>query len=119
MRIKQNNQWVIIIFLTIVIDLGVRFATNFEMSLVIRVEAFLFLLTSVVLFILYRQSPPTTRKGNWIQLLIIFSYALAGIRSAIWAAGQPVYLANLTILIIGIIASFIFVVRQQTTGKSN
>jgi peptidoglycan/LPS O-acetylase OafA/YrhL len=110
---RQTILWIGIILAVTAIDLGVRFGMSFEIMRVIRIEAVLFLLTSVVLFALYRSNPRTIGRRRTIQIVLVASFALAGIRAAIWAAGQPVFWANLAILILAGVIIGVFTIRRR------
>jgi hypothetical protein len=111
---RQPVLWSSIILATIVIDLGVRFGMPFDLIRVTRVEAFLFLATSVLLFVLYKHTPWTAGKNRTFQVVLVASYALAGIRAAIWAAGQPVFHANIAILSLAVVAVVVVKIRRRT-----
>lgn len=101
---KRGLVWTGIILAATALDLGARFALGLEFELVLWVEALIFVVTSLVLYGLYRenQASPGWRRG--LQLVLIASFLLAALRSAIWASGQPVTLANAIIFGLGVVA---------------
>ena len=84
------------------LDYGVRLGTKFNMVWVIRVEAVLFLATSLVLWILRRRNPVQVRWQRAVQLGLVVFFALGGLRSALWAAGLAVGRANIVVLVVGL-----------------
>ena len=96
--------WAVVSLATLAIDLAVRFGLQPDFRVVLWIEGCVFLLAGLVLLRLSRQAPaqPGWRRG--LQILLIGGFALGGLRSLLWAAGNPVYRANLKILIIAVLA---------------
>lgn len=91
----------------------------FELQRVVRVEAVLFVATSLVLLALYRRDPRATGWRRTLQVVLVAAFALAGIRAAIWAAGKPVFWANLTVLMLAAVAVGVLVFRRRADRKRN
>jgi peptidoglycan/LPS O-acetylase OafA/YrhL len=115
---RQLALWVGVILVATAIDLAVRFGMPFDLQLVVRVEAVLFLATSLVLSALYRRQPRATGWRRKLQAVLVASFALAGVRSAIWAAGQPVYRANLAVLALAAVATVVLLVRRRARRRA-
>jgi len=115
---RQLVLWVGVIVVATAIDLGVRIGMAFDLQRVVRVEAALFLATSLVLFALYRYQPRATGWRRKLQAVLVASFALAGVRSAIWAAGQPVYWANLAVLALAAVATVVLLVRRRARRRA-
>jgi hypothetical protein len=81
---KRGLVWTGIILAATALDLGARFALGLEFELVLWIEALIFV------------------RG--LQLVLIASFLLAALRSAIWASGQTVTLANAMIFGLGMVA---------------
>lgn len=96
-------RWLGVVLIATAIDLLVRFALPFDLSRVLRVEAALFPLTGLALFLLFRSEPRASPGWRRVQIVVIAAFPLAGIRSGLWAAGLPVQRANLVVLAIGIV----------------
>jgi hypothetical protein len=97
-------QWIAVILLATALDLGVRFGLQPDFRVSLWIEGGTFLLTAAVLLWLYRIHParPGWRRG--LQVLLVAAFALGGLRSLLWAAGNPVTRANLKVLVLGVIA---------------
>lgn len=75
-----------------------RFAMPFDLERVLRVEALLFPSTGLMLLWLMRRQPTTAGHRRNLQWVLVAAFALAGLRSALWALGIPVMVANATVL---------------------
>jgi hypothetical protein len=89
-------------------DLGVRFGVQPDFRVSLWVEAAVFLVASGVLLALYRRAPAAAGWTRGLQVVLIASFGLAALRSAIWASGRPVTHANLVILVLGLAAWIIW-----------
>jgi hypothetical protein len=86
------------IFLTVgLLDFAVRLGTGWSTTWVIRAEAALFLSAAFGLLMLHRHRAPPSAGARVIQLGLVASLALGGLRAACWAMGMPVRYANLAI----------------------
>jgi hypothetical protein len=101
---KRGLVWTGIILAATALDLGARFALGLEFELVLWIEALIFVVTSLVLYGLYRENPASPGWRRGLQLVLIASFLLAALRSAIWASGQTVTLANAMIFGLGVVA---------------
>ena len=95
---KRGLVWSGVILTAAALDLGVRFSLSLQFASVLWIEVVIFLATALVLFRLYRvdQASPGWRRG--LQAVLVASFALGALRSAIWASGRPVTQANAVVL---------------------
>jgi hypothetical protein len=106
-------RWVTLIVVVAAIDLAARFALPFDLTRVLVVETVLFLGTALAMATLISRAPPRRR---WLRVLLwvfAWSFALAAVRTGIWAAGQPVTRANAIVLALGVIVLVAAWVRHQ------
>lgn len=96
-------KWTGVFLLIGLLDYGVRLLTHFDMSIVVPAEAVLFLGSSLLLWRLQRRSPAPVHWQHLVQLILVASFALGGLRSALWALGLAVSTANLIVLVMGVI----------------
>lgn len=80
------------------VDLLARFVFGFDMAKVVPMEAIIFL-ASAILFALLARTPDAGLRRLDLWLAAVF--ALAALRSALWATGLDVVVANMVILIVG------------------
>ena len=111
-------QWTGVVLLAAALDLGVRFGLQPDFSVSLWIEGGIFLVTAAVLFWLYRRAParPGWRRG--LQVLLVASFVLGGLRSLLWAAGNPVTRANLKILVLGVVAWAYFARRRRNALRA-
>jgi len=80
------------------LDLLARVVFGFDMAKVVPVEASLFLVAAILFALFGRTSdaadPGVRRADLWLAVL----FALASLRSGMWAAGLDVYVAKMVIL---------------------
>lgn len=100
---RRGLTWAGVILAATVLDLGTRFVLGLEFEAVLWIESLVFIVTALVLYQLFRSDPaaPGWRRG--LQVVLIAAFALAALRSIIWASGQPVTRANAIILVLGIV----------------
>jgi hypothetical protein len=107
------------IFLTVgLLDFAARLGTGWSMTWVTRAEAALLLSAAFGLLILHRRSPPRAARARVVQLGLVASLALGGLRAALWAMGMPVQQANLAIGVLALVggASVLWRRRTRTAG---
>jgi hypothetical protein len=95
-------KWTIIFLATGLVDYGLRLATRFNMDWVVPLEAVLFFGAGYLFWRLERRNPAQVPWQHVVQLVVVASFALGGLRSALWALGLPVSRANLVILLLGV-----------------
>jgi protein-S-isoprenylcysteine O-methyltransferase Ste14 len=102
--LRRSAPWIAVVLAALAIDLAVRFGLHPDFRFTLWIEGGVFLLAALVLLGLYHREPaqPGWRRG--LRVALIGAFALGGLRSLMWAAGQPVYRANLKILIIAVLA---------------
>ena len=97
----------------VVAEAVVRFAMPFNLTRVLVVEALLFFAAAVVIIILIQRPPFATGWRRRLQWIVVWFFILGGIRAAIWALGQPVMRANITILLLGIVVLIANRIRRR------
>ena len=110
---RRGLTWAGVILAATVVDLGTRFVFGLEFEAVLWIESLVFVVAALVLYRLFRSDPaaPGWRRG--LQVVLIASFALAALRSAIWASGQPVTLANAIILVLGVVGWLVWRYRRK------
>lgn len=117
-RLFTALQWTGVILLAATLDLGVRFGLQPDFSVSLWVEGGIFLVTAAVLFWLYRRAPGRPGWRRSLQVLLVGGFVLGGLRSLLWAAGNPVSRANLKILVLGVVAWAYFARRRRNTARA-
>ena len=81
---RRGLVWTGVILLATALDLGARFAFGLDFETALWIEVVVFLATALVLYRLYLKDPaaPGWRRG--LQVVLVFSFALGALRSAIW-----------------------------------
>jgi hypothetical protein len=115
---RRGLVWTGIILAATALDLGARFALGLEFGLVLWIEALLFVVTALVLYGLYREEPASPGWRRGLQLVLIASFVLAALRSAIWASGQSVTAANAIVLVLGAAAWMVWRYRPRSKSMS-
>ena len=92
-RIRRSAPWILILCLATVADWLVRVRSDFDMPRVFEAEALIFPLSALVLGFLRWKSPAVGRKTRGLQTTLVWSFALAGLRSAMIALGSSYQLA--------------------------
>ena len=112
---RRGLVWTGVILLATVLDLGARFAFGLEFETVLLIEVVVLLATALVFYRLYRKDPaaPGWRRG--LQVVLVFSFALGALRSAIWVSGGPVTVANAIILGLGTTVWLAWRYRRRST----
>ena len=112
---------IVIIVVSTVIDISVRFATSFNMEIIVPTEAVLFIAGSVLLFLATRYAKRNSIAVQKSDLWIALGFLLAGTRAALWATGFSVGTSNLVILVFGIAAGsrLYFWIEQEQQEESS
>jgi hypothetical protein len=100
------------------IDLLVRFSGLASFNHVLWVEALLFPLTGLALHLVFRSRPRLSGLKRGLQVVLIWAFLLAGLRSGIWAAGFGVGAANLVIFLVALLAWLGFRIVQRRRRRS-
>jgi hypothetical protein len=96
-----------------ILDIAVRLVTAWSMEWVVRAEAALLLSTAFGLLMLHRRRPASTTRARVIQLGLVASLTLGGLRAALWAMGMPVQYANLAIGILALVGGVSVLWRRR------
>ena len=115
---KRGLIWTGVILVATALDLGARFALGLEFVHALWVEALILVATAVVLYRLYRMDPASPGWRRGLQVVLIASLVLGALRSAIWASGQPVTLANAAILGLGVFGWLFWRYRRRLKRAS-
>ncbi len=115
--LRRYRRPLVVVAATTALDLLARVGFGFDMARVVPVEAALFLATAILFAFLGRGrdagDPAVRRVDLWLAAL----FALASIRSALWAAGLDVYLANMVVLVVAAVAGvWAWVGRRRRAG---
>ena len=111
---KRSLVWAGVILAATVLDLGARFALGFDFETALWIEVMVFLGTALVLYRLYRTDPASQGWRRGLQVVLIASFVLGALRSAIWALGGPVTAANAVILGLGVTAWLVWRHRRRS-----
>jgi hypothetical protein len=84
------------------VDLGVRVLTSFAMRGVLWTETALFMATAGAMLALSRRLSATDGKRRRWPAYMAACLVLGALRSCLWAAGEPVYVANMATLLAGL-----------------
>ena len=111
--LRRYRRPLVVVAAATVLDLLARVGFGFDMEYVVPAEAALFLVAAV-LFAFFGRAPDAADPGvrrldRWLAAL----FALASLRSALWAAGLDVYVANMVILIVGAVAGGSIWIRSR------
>ena len=110
-------KWIIIFIVAGMAEYAVRLATRFNMDWVVPLDAVVFWWAGYLCWRLERRSPAQVPWQHALQLVIVASFVLAGLRSALWALGVPVSRANLVIIVVGVVLAGI-ALRRRHTGRT-
>lgn len=92
-RMRRSAPWILILCLATAADWLVRVRTDFDMPRVFEAEALIFPISALALGFLRWKSPAVGRKTRALQTTLVWSFALAGLRSAMIALGSSYQLA--------------------------
>jgi uncharacterized membrane protein YfcA len=101
-RVRQYRRALVVVIASVIADFAGRWALDFDMGRVIPFEALLFLAGGGVLLLAAKRDKPDSARALRLDLWVALAFGLAGVRAGLWAAGMPVYVANLVILVLGI-----------------
>lgn len=106
-------RWVALLAVVAAVELVARFAFPFDLERVLVVETVLFLGAAFAITRLVARAPPKKRWQRVLQWVLAWSFALAAVRTGIWAAGQPVSRANGAVLVLGVVVLVAAWVRHR------
>ncbi len=86
--------WILVLALTTIADVLVRTLTGFDMPRVLAAEALIFPVSAVVLGLLRHRAPASGNRTRALQTVLVWTFALAGIRSAMIALGSSYAVAS-------------------------
>jgi Na+/melibiose symporter-like transporter len=95
--------WLALFGVVAAVELTVRVALPFKLQPVLVVEAVLFLTSALVMLGLLARTPRRTGWRRVLPWILGGGFVLAALRSALWAAGQPVMRANIVVLVLAVI----------------
>jgi len=91
---RKSTPWILIISLSAAADWLFRVLTDFDMPRVLAFEAVIFPASALAMGLLRRRSPASGRKSRAFQTVLVWTFALAGLRSAMVAVGTTYLWAN-------------------------
>jgi ABC-type iron transport system FetAB permease component len=118
-KFKTYRRALIVLVAATLADLTVRFAVNFDTSRVVSLEAVLFLVASAALLWAARRDKAVSLSARRVDLWLALAFGLAALRAALWASGVPVYVANLVILVLGIVLGAGFVLWSRRAARES
>ena len=92
---RRSAPWILIISISAVADWSVRILTEFDMPRVFAAEALIFPVSALALGLLRWRSPASGRKTRALQTVLVWAFALAGLRAAMVAFGSSYLWANI------------------------
>jgi len=104
-RMQRSAPWILILGLSTAADWLVRVRTGFDMPRVFEAEALIFPISALALGILRWKSPAAGPKTRALQTTLVWTFALAGLRSAMIALGssfQSAVIVPATLAVIGL-----------------
>ena len=114
---KRSLAWAAVILAATALDLGARFALGLDFETALWIEVMVFLGTALVLYRLYRTDPASPGWRRGLQVVLIASFVLGAVRSAIWALGSPVTAANAAALGLGVTAWLVWRYRRRSNRE--
>jgi ABC-type iron transport system FetAB permease component len=118
-RLNTYRRALIVLAAATLADFTVRFVVNFDTSRVVSLEAVLFLVASAVLLWAARRDKADSLNAQRLDLWLALAFGLAALRAALWASGIPVYVANLVILVLGIVLGAGFVLWSRRAARES
>jgi hypothetical protein len=115
---RPYKRAIIIIMIVFVLDFFIRAFYYHQIKTVVAIEAVLFLITSIITFFTARKDKVSSLKAERFDLWLALFFLLGGIRSALWTLGANIFVANITILVLGIIIG-IFLLRWWNKIEKN
>lgn len=115
---KRGLVWSGVIVAAAALDLGVRFQLGLEFDESLRIEVGIFLATAALLYRLYRRDPASPGWRRGLQVVLVASFVLGALRSALWVSGRPVTLANAVVLALGVVGWFFWRHRRRRTAAA-
>jgi hypothetical protein len=110
---RRGLVWAGVVLAATVLVLGIRFAFDIEFESVLWIEASIFAATAGVLYSVYRSDPASAGWRRSLQVVLVCSFVLGALRSAIWASGQAVTLANAVVFGLGVTAWLVWRYRRR------
>jgi hypothetical protein len=111
--VKRGLVWAAVILAATTLDLGARFALGPDFETTLWIEVAVFVGTSLALYRLYRKEPASPGWRRGLQVVLIASFVLGALRSAIWAVGSPVTTANAITFALGVTAWLVWRYRRR------
>ena len=90
----SRTRWILVIVATAALDYLARTATSFEFARVMRAEAILFPLTTMVLALLLRSEPKAAGWRHGLRVGLVWFFGLGALRPVLWSLGASLLVAN-------------------------
>jgi hypothetical protein len=110
---RRGLVWAGVILAATALDLGARFAPGLDFEAALWIEVAVFVGTAFVLYRLYREDPASPGWRQGLQVVLVASFVLGALRSAIWVSGSSVTAANTIILGLGVTAWLVWRYRRR------
>lgn len=114
---RTTLKWSGVILAATVADLLARFVGSFDLTRILWAEALIFPAAGMALIAILKRSPRLSGFKRSLQVLIIASFFLAGLRSGLWASGVPVDKANMGVLLVAVLVWLWFRIRRGRSGN--
>lgn len=119
MKSRGALPWLLVAGGAAAADLAVRVGTGFDMPRVLVAEAVLFPLAALALETLRRRRQANGRQARAVQVVLVWTFGLAGLRSALLAAGTPYAAANAAPLAVVAATMAVRLGRRRLSRKRN
>ena len=119
---RRSAPWILIISVSAAADWLVRILTDFDMTRVFAAEALIFPVSALALGLLRWRSPASGRKTRALQTVLVWAFALAGLRAAMVAFGSSYLWANIVPSCLAVLGIWIWWRRRkikQPDGKNS
>ncbi|MFO7587782.1 MAG: hypothetical protein R6X22_06875 [Gemmatimonadota bacterium] len=113
---RRIVSWPVVAGGSAAVDWLVRFGTGFDMPRVLAFETVLFPLTAAALEAMRRKGHARRGSTPLLQLLLVWTFALAGLRSALLTAGSSYVVANLAPVVVAGAALLLVLARRRSRG---
>lgn len=110
--------WILALVLLAILDVALRFLLDFDFNAVLKAESFLFTATAALLFLRMRREDSANAWPRWVRSVIIAGLLLAVVRAGTHSLGLELYIANLTTLVIAIIAAIAWRMRSRVRDEN-
>jgi hypothetical protein len=112
-------RWIVVVAGATALDLVARFGAPFDFARVMHAEAVLFSLTALALGFLLHSEPRPPGWPGLIRVLLVWLFALGGLRPVLWTLHVPLMWSNLAALAIALVGLVFGLVRHRPSASRN